>query len=120
MYEATFQEIIRHFAIDRNTSQSATLCCLHRNASNRFLHGICVPIAHVFAQQPLGSGQIQIHASFFAARRKSKRGRGAYGKMIVFGLMKCQAKGYTLRSRLREIHAASDHARQNGKWNVRA
>ena len=43
-------------------------------------------------ESPL-SGQIASDESFFGARRvKGKRGRGAYAKTIVFGLIKRQAK----------------------------
>ena len=46
-------------------------------------------------ESPL-SGQIASDESFFGARRvKGKRGRGAYAKTIVFGLIKRQGKVYT-------------------------
>ena len=60
---------------------------LHRNASNRYLHGIRKRIAHVFEHLSLLCDQIAIDASLFGARRiKGKWGRGAYGKTLVCGL----------------------------------
>ena len=42
------------------------------------------------------SGDIEVDESFFGARRvKGKRGRGASGKTIVFGLLKRNGKVYT-------------------------
>ena len=42
------------------------------------------------------SGEVEVDESFFGARRvKGKRGRGAGGKTIVFGLLKRNGKVYT-------------------------
>ena len=47
------------------------------------------------AASPL-QGEIEVDESYFGARRvRGKRGRGAYGKTIVFGLLKRQGKVYT-------------------------
>jgi transposase len=41
-------------------------------------------------------GEIEVDESYFGARRvKGKRGRGAYGKNIVFGIFKRNGKVYT-------------------------
>ena len=46
-------------------------------------------------ESPL-SGEVEVDESFFGARRvKGKRGRGAGGKTIVFGLLKRNGKVYT-------------------------
>ena len=48
-----------------------------------------------FQSAPL-KGQIEVDESYFGARRvKGKRGRGANGKTIVFGLLKRGDKVYT-------------------------
>ena len=42
------------------------------------------------------SGEVEVDESFFGARRvKGKRGRGAFGKTIVFGICKRNGKVYT-------------------------
>ena len=42
------------------------------------------------------SGEIEVDESWFGAKRvKGKRGRGAYGKTIVFGIFKREGKVYT-------------------------
>ena len=41
------------------------------------------------------SGEIEMDESYFGGRRKGKRGRGAQGKSIVFGLLEREARVYT-------------------------
>lgn len=41
-------------------------------------------------------GQIELDESYFGGHRKGKRGRGAAGKVAVFGLLKRQVKVFTV------------------------
>ncbi len=41
------------------------------------------------------SGEIEVDESYFGGRRKGQRGRGAAGKVPVFGLLKRKGKVYT-------------------------
>jgi len=41
------------------------------------------------------SGEIEVDESYFGGIRKDKRGRGAGGKVAVFGLLKHGGKVYT-------------------------
>ena len=41
------------------------------------------------------SGEVEADESYFGGIRKSKRGRGAAGKIAVFGLLKRSGKVYT-------------------------
>jgi len=45
--------------------------------------------------QRLLSGEIELDEAYFGGRRKGKRGRGAAGKSIVFGLLERQGRVYT-------------------------
>ena len=40
-------------------------------------------------------GEVEVDELYFGGRRKSKRGRGAAGKIPVFGLLKCNGRVYT-------------------------
>ena len=40
-------------------------------------------------------GEIEVDESYFGGRRKGKRGRGAAGKIPVFGILKRGGKVYT-------------------------
>jgi transposase len=42
------------------------------------------------------TGEIEVDASYFGGRRKGKRGRGAAGKVPVFGLLKRGVKVYAV------------------------
>ncbi|EQC98408.1 putative transposase [Neisseria meningitidis 2002030] len=41
-------------------------------------------------------GEVEADESYFAEQRKGKRGRGAAGKVAVFGLLKRNGKVYTV------------------------
>ena len=41
-------------------------------------------------------GDVEMDESYFGGRRKGKRGRGAVGKVPVFGLLKRNGKVYTV------------------------
>ena len=94
--EKKIREMIRLFALDLNALQIAELTGLNRNTVNRYLKAIRERIAAFSEQESPFSGEVEIDESYFGARRvKGKRGRGAYGKTIVFGIFKRQGKVYT-------------------------
>jgi transposase-like protein len=86
--EAKFREIIRLFSVDLDASQTTKLTGLSRTTINRYLKAIRLRLAqHCDAASPF-SGEVEVDESFFGAKRvKGKRGRGAYGKTIVFGIL---------------------------------
>ncbi len=94
--EAKFRQLIRCFALDVTATSTAELTGL----SVRSVNAIYLKIRHRLAalcesESPL-SGAVEVDESYFGAQRvRGKRGRGAYGKTIVFGLLKRQGKVYT-------------------------
>ena len=63
------------------------------------------------------SGEIEVDESYFGARRiKGKRGRGAYGKTTVFGLLKREGKVYT--EIVSDIKAATLQALIRGRVDI--
>jgi len=88
--EVKFREKLQYFALDLNASQIATLTHLSRQTINKYLKAIRKRILyHSQLQSAPLKGQIEVDESYFGARRvKGKRGRGARGKTIVFGLLK--------------------------------
>ena len=91
-----FRQIIRYFAVDLDASQITKLVALNRNSVNRYLRAVRERIAEFCETQSPFSGEIEVDESFFGARRiKGKRGRGASGKTIVFGILKRNGKVYT-------------------------
>jgi len=94
--EKKFREIIRLFALDLDASQIANITDLNRNTVNRYLKEIRRGIAEYCKQSSPLCGEVEIDESYFGARRiKGRRGRGASGKTIVFGIFKRNGKVYT-------------------------
>ena len=94
--EAKFKEIIKLFSVDLNATQISKLTNLSRNSINRILYALRIRIAGLCEIETPFKGEIEVDESFFGARRqKGKRGRGAYGKTIVFGVYKRNGKVYT-------------------------
>ena len=94
--EGKVRELVRYFAAVLTALQAATLSGLNRNTVNRFYRGLRERILLACeAQRPL-FGVVEVDESFFGARRvKGRRGRGAYGKTVVFGIFGRQGKVYT-------------------------
>lgn len=94
--EAKFRQLIRCFALDLTASNTAELIGLSVRSTN----SIFIKIRHRIAEfceieSPL-QGAVGVDESYLGAQRvRGKRGRGAYGKTIVFGLLKRQGKVYT-------------------------
>jgi transposase len=94
--EAKFREVIRLFRLDIEAVKIAQISRLNRNTINRILLGVRERLAEYCEQQSPYSGVVEVDESYFGARRvKGKRGRGAYGKTIVFGIFKRNGHVYT-------------------------
>ena len=94
--ESKTRQIIKLFALDLTATQIANITGLNRNTINKYLAAIRKRIAEFCENESPFSGIIEVDESFFGAKRiKGKRGRGAYGKTIVFGIFKRNGKVYT-------------------------
>ena len=94
--EYKFRQIVKLFSYDLTAIQIAQITRLNRNTVNRYLKAIRQKIAEYCEQESPFSGEVEVDESFFGAKRiKGKRGRGAYGKTIVFGIFKRNGKVYT-------------------------
>ena len=84
------------FSLDLDASQITKITGLNRNTINRYLAEIRKRIAQFCEQQSPFSGEVEVDESYFGSRRiKGKRGRGAFGKTIVFGIFRRNGKVYT-------------------------
>ena len=91
-----FRQIVRYFVLGLTASQTALLTGLNRNTVNRYMRAIRVRIAQFCEARSPFAGEIEVDESYFGARRiKGKRGRGAYGKTIVFDLFQRNGQVYT-------------------------
>ena len=89
--------LLEYFVAGTPARTAADLVGIHRNSAIRFFHKLRSAIA--IKQQNRAAqfcGEIEVDESYFGGHRKGKRGRGAAGKMIVFGLLKRGGKVYTV------------------------
>mgnify|MGYP001090675643 FL=1 len=94
--EAKFREIIKLFSLDLEADKVAQIVNLSRNTINKYFKAIRVRIKTYCLNDSPFKGEIEVDESYFGAKRvRGKRGRGAYGKTIVFGLLKRGDKVYT-------------------------
>jgi len=95
--EYKFRLLIRYFALDLSASDTAELTGLTHETVNTIFLKIRQRLAEDCARQsPFSGGEVEADESYFGARRvRGKRGRGASGKAIVFGLLKRDGKVYT-------------------------
>ena len=90
------RQLLKLFSLDLNALQISKISGLNKNTVNNYLRKIREPIASHCEQDSPFKGEVEVDESFFGARRvKGKRGRGAYGKTIVFGIYKRNGKVYT-------------------------
>jgi transposase len=93
---AKFRQLLKLFALDLTATRIAPLTGLNRNTVNRYLRLIRQAIAEHCRRESPFSGEVELDESYFGARRvRGKRGRGAGGKTIVFGIHKRNGRVYT-------------------------
>jgi transposase len=95
--EWKFRLLVRYFALDFSATDVAQLTGLTRKSVNTIFLKIRERMAQDCERRsPLSAGEVEVDESYFGARRvRGKRGRGASGKTIVFGLLKRDGKVYT-------------------------
>lgn len=82
-------ELIRLFNADVPARTAAELTGVNRNTAILYYHKLREIIADRLAEDtPFLDGEVEVEESTFGGRRKGKRGRGAAGKVPVFGLLK--------------------------------
>ena len=89
--------LIEHFVSGSTSLTAARLCGVNRKTSSYFFLRLRETIAlelEVESEAMFG-GEIEVDESYFGGRRKGRRGRGAGGKIPVFGLLKRGGKVYT-------------------------
>jgi transposase-like protein len=95
--EKKFRQLLRYFAMDLTASKTAELTNLNRKTVNSLFQKIRFRlVAECARHAPIQTGEIEVDESYFGAKRvRGKRGRGASGKTIVFGIFKRNGWVYT-------------------------
>jgi transposase len=95
--EAKFRQILRYFTEDFNSTQTSKLTGISRITISNIYQKLRLLMLKLTEYEEKLSGEIEADESYFGARRvRGKRGRGAKGKVPVFGLLKRNGKVYTI------------------------
>jgi len=89
-------ELMKYFVAGTTARTAGSLVGIHRNTAVRFFRKLREKIAQVqLSRSEPFNGKIELDESYFGGVRKGKRGRGAAGKVAVFGILKRGGKVYT-------------------------
>ena len=92
--------LLEHFVAGTPARTACLLVGLNRNSVTAFYHKLRVVIFDRLREESLElAGEIEVDESYFGGVRKGKRGRGAAGKVPVFGLLKRGGRVYTIAVR---------------------
>ena len=88
---------MEHFVAGTTARCASELIEVNRNTAAYYYKRLREIIAHHLEQESLEvfDGEIEVDESYFGGTRKGKRGRGAAGKIPVFGLLKRKGRVYT-------------------------
>lgn len=87
--------LIEHFVAGTPARTAAELVGVNKNSSALFYHRLREIIAVQIEDESPIEGEIEVDESYFGGHRKGKRGRGAAGKVAVFGILKRGGRVYT-------------------------
>ena len=88
------QKLLEHVVAGTTARAAAMLVGVQANTAIRFYQRLRRLIASKVERYEL-SGEVEADESYFGGVRKGRRGRGAAGKVPVFGLLKRGGKVYT-------------------------
>ncbi len=90
------RQVIKYFALDLTASKTAEIVAVTRPSVSRIYIKIRQRIAEEAERASPFGGTVEVDESYFGAKRvRGRRGRGAAGKTIVFGIFKRNGSVYT-------------------------
>ncbi len=89
------ERLIEHFVAGTTARTAASLVGVNKNTGSYYFHRLRELIFEAVEEDTPFSGEVEVDESYFGGRRKGKRGRGAGGKVPVFGLLKRGGKVFT-------------------------
>ena len=94
--EVKFRLLLRCFSLDLTATQTAKMTGISVRSVNQIFLRLRERLAIECRRHSPFSGDLEADESYFGARRvRGRRGRGAWGKTIVFGLLKRGDQVYT-------------------------
>lgn len=89
------ERLIEHFIAGTTARTASVLVNVNKTTASYYFHRLRELIYdHVEENTPF-SGEVELDESYFGGKRKGQRGRGAAGKVPVFGILKRGDKVYT-------------------------
>ena len=90
-------QLLEYFVLEVTARSAADLLGLQPNTTALYYRKVRQLIVdHLAAiEHEVFAGSVELDESYFGGVRKGKRGRGAAGKVVVFGILKRKGKVYT-------------------------
>src|SRR6266705_2843376 len=89
-------KLIEHFVAGTTARTAARLVRVNKTTAAYYYHRLRELIYQAITNAAPLAGEIEVDESYFGGHRKGKRGRGAAGKVPVFGLLKRGGKVYAV------------------------
>ena len=89
-------KLIELFIAGSTARTASGLVSVNKTTASYYFHRLRVLIYENSEHLEMFAGEIEVDESYFGGTRKGKRGRGAGGKVPVFGLLKRNGKVYTV------------------------
>lgn len=89
-------KLLELFVAGSTARTAAALAGVNKTTASYYFHRLRQLIYASSEQLEMFTGEIEVDESYFGGKRKGKRGRGAGGKVPVFGLLKRNGKVYTV------------------------
>ena len=92
------KKLLQFFVLEVTARSAADLLGIHPNSAALFYRKIREVISYYLSLEAntVFDGTVELDESYFGGHRKGKRGRGAAGKVAVFGILKRGGKVYTV------------------------
>ena len=92
------KELLRFFVLEVTARSAADILDIQPNSAILTYRKIRMIISHhlALAADEVFEGSVELDESYFGGRRKGRRGRGAAGKEVVFGILKRNGRVYTV------------------------
>ena len=89
--------LLEYFVGEMTARTAADLAGINYHSAHLFYHKLRLLIAEkITSESEMFAGQIEADESYFGGVRKGRRGRGAAGKVPVFGLLKRGGRVHTM------------------------
>ena len=89
-------KLIELFVAGVTARTAAELANVNKSTAAYYFHRLRLLIYQNSSHLEMFDGEVEADESYFGGHRKGKRGRGAAGKVVVFGILKRNGRVYTV------------------------